>query len=68
MIQKNGKQIKDNFESRQNLLGFFNLLLEIDKRNNPQNYKKPQLDENNGNTNSANKTKARPRGICQYSD
>ena len=31
------------FESNQNLLGFFELLLKIDKRNNPEIY------ENNGN-------------------
>lgn len=29
-----------DFETKQNLLGFFNLLLEIDKRNNPQDYEK----------------------------
>ena len=56
-------KLKD-FEARQNLLGFFNLLFEIDKRNNPQNYKKPQINENNGNTNSANKTETRTCGIC----
>ena len=27
-----------NFETRQNLVGFFDLLLKIDKRNNPENY------------------------------
>ena len=34
----------DDFEARQNLLGFFSLLLQIDKRINPHLYKK---DENN---------------------
>jgi len=42
------KEIID-FEAKQNLLGFFDLLLKIDKRNNPQNYKN---NENNGNTNN----------------
>ena len=27
-----------DFEAEQNLLGFFSLLLEVDKRVNPQNY------------------------------
>ena len=30
----------DDFEAQQNLLGFFNLLLEVDKRVNPHLYKK----------------------------
>jgi hypothetical protein len=30
------------FEAEQNELGFFNLLLQIDKRINPDNYKKPE--------------------------
>ncbi len=38
-----------DFETKQNLLGFFNLLLEIDKRNNPQDYEK---DEDLGSTNN----------------
>ena len=38
-----------DFETKQNLLGFFNLLLEIDKRNNPQDYEK---DEDRRNTNN----------------
>lgn len=29
-----------NFEAKQNLVGFFNLLLKIDKRINPNLYKK----------------------------
>jgi hypothetical protein len=28
----------EDWEARQNLLGFFSLLLEVDKRINPQNY------------------------------
>ena len=31
--------IKIDFEAKQNLVGFFSLLLEIDKRNNPKKYK-----------------------------
>ena len=34
-----------DFEARQNLSGFFNLLLEIDMRNHPELYKK-KLNEN----------------------
>jgi hypothetical protein len=30
----------DDFEAQQNLLGFFSLLLEVDKRVNPHLYKK----------------------------
>ena len=41
-----------DFEAKQNLLGFFNLLLQIDKRNNPQNYQKPKNNEDNRNTNN----------------
>jgi hypothetical protein len=35
-----------DFEAKQNLLGFFSLLLKIDKRLNPKNY------EDNGDTNN----------------
>ncbi len=35
-----------NFESEQNLIGFFNLLLLIDKRMNPQNYKNKEENNN----------------------
>lgn len=28
----------ENFDAKQNLVGFFSLLLQIDKRQNPQNY------------------------------
>lgn len=38
------------FEAKQNLTGFFKLLLEVDMRNNPQLY------ENNGNTNNSNQS------------
>jgi len=33
------------FEDKQNLIGFFSLLLQVDKRINPQNYK-PQKTKN----------------------
>ncbi len=42
-----GNEVLD-FEAEQNLLGFFDLLLKIDIRNNPQNY------EDNGNTDNTN--------------
>ena len=32
------KKEEMNFEAKQNLLGFFSLLLKIDRRINPQNY------------------------------
>lgn len=47
------KEMAD-FEAKQNLLGFFSLLLEIDKRNNPQNYQKSQNNEDNRDTNNTN--------------
>jgi hypothetical protein len=31
---------KEDFEAKQNLLGFFDLLLKIDKRNHPEKYKR----------------------------
>jgi len=37
--KKNNALIDIDFESRQNLVGFFELLLKIDKRVNPDNYK-----------------------------
>lgn len=33
-----------NFEAKSNLLGFFNLLLKIDRRNNPHLYKNKSND------------------------
>lgn len=41
--EKNNKQRK--FEAKQNLLGFFNLLLKIDIRNDPEKYKKPKRED-----------------------
>ncbi|HOL86968.1 MAG TPA: hypothetical protein PLK32_06390 [Defluviitoga tunisiensis] len=52
-LNSQNKEMAD-FEARQNLLGFFSLLLEIDKRNNPQNYKKSQNNEDNRNTDNTN--------------
>lgn len=48
---------KDNsdFEAKHNLFGFFDLLLNIDIRNNPQNYKKKSY-ENNRDTNCADQS------------
>lgn len=47
------ERIKDvDFEAKQNLIGFFDLLFKIDKRNNPQNYQCNEKYENNGNTNN----------------
>lgn len=43
---KNGKEKQLDFEAKQNLLGFFSLLLQVDRRNNPERYK-----ENNDNKN-----------------
>lgn len=37
--KKNNALIDVDFESRQNLVGFFELLLKIDKSVNPDNYK-----------------------------
>ena len=44
-----------DFEAKHNLFGFFDLLLKIDMRNNPQNYKKESY-ENNRNTNHADQS------------
>ena len=44
-----GKQIKKDkayWEARQNLFGFFSLLLEVDKRVNPNLYKKQEIKNN----------------------
>lgn len=53
MVSENTEenQEENDFEARQNLLGFFSLLLKIDKRINPHLYKK---DENNGSPNNPN--------------
>jgi len=53
LAKNTDKESKMNdFEAQQNLLGFFNLLSEIDKRNNPQDYQKSQNNEDNRDTNN----------------
>lgn len=43
---KEQKEIqREEFEAKHNLVGFYNLLLQIDKRNNPQLYKKVKPEE-----------------------
>lgn len=42
-----------DFEARNNFVGFFALLLKIDKRVNPELYKFNEKNDNNGNTNIA---------------
>ncbi len=44
-----------DFEAKQNIVGFFDLLLKIDKRNNPLIYQSNEEYDNNGNTNIADK-------------
>jgi len=53
---KNPTQSLD-FEAKHNLIGFFDLLLKIDMRNNPHLYKNNNQKsyENNGNTNNSDK-------------
>lgn len=56
MSEENKEQSKildTDFEARQNLSGFFNLLLEIDMRNNPSLYKK-KFNENYDDNRSPN--------------
>ena len=50
------KTLDTGFEAKQNLLGFFSLLLEIDMRNQPELYKKKFNEnyDNNGSPNNAN--------------
>jgi len=46
-LKKNNENIDydDDFEAQQNLLGFFKLLLEVDRRVNPHLYKKQKIKE-----------------------
>jgi hypothetical protein len=37
-------EYNDDWEAQQNLLGFFSLLLEVDRRVNPHLYKKKNVD------------------------
>ena len=39
-INETGEKKQMRFEAKHNLVGFFNLLLKIDMRNNPERYKK----------------------------
>lgn len=41
-----------DFEAKHNLLGFFELLLKIDMRNNPQNYKRENYEDNRSANNA----------------
>lgn len=50
--EENGKISKFTFEERQNLRGFFSILLKVDKRANPQYYKLKNS-ENNESDNSS---------------
>jgi len=52
-MEKEATTAKIDFEAEQNLLGFFDLLLKIDKRNNPENY---EYDDNR-NTDTTNQAK-----------
>jgi len=62
-MEAKNKTEKNDFEARQNIAGFFGLLLEIDKRLNPQFYQAPDQKINNKrydyhrDTNNSNKTK-----------
>ena len=50
---KKQKETQEDFEAKQNLVGFFALLLEVDKRIHPENYKNNEENyagySNNGN-------------------
>lgn len=57
MLENVGIPKQEDFSERQNQTGFFDLLLKIDMRNNPELYKK-KVNENyddNGNTNYPHK-------------
>jgi len=45
MSESIGNKHVADFESEQNLIGFFSILLEEDMRINPQNYEKKKRDE-----------------------
>lgn len=50
----NLKPAESELEARQNIAGFFGLLLEIDKRLNPQPYQAPALNQELNNKEYAN--------------
>ena len=54
MSEESKEQLKTDtdFEARQNLSGFFSLLLEIDMRNHPELYKKKFNENYDDNKNS----------------
>lgn len=52
MSEKDAGQLQQAYEEQQNLLGFFALLFEVDKRINPHLYQRN--DDNNRSTNRAN--------------
>ena len=43
----------EDFESRTNLLGFLELLLKVDRRNNPERYESNEDNRSPNNTNKA---------------
>ncbi len=57
MSEAKQKNLFENmdFEAKQNLVGFYDLLLKIDKKVNPELYKFNEKNDNNGNTNIADK-------------
>ena len=48
------KTQRKEFEANHNLVGFFNLLLQIDKRNNPHLYKNQSRKSNENNKHNLN--------------
>ena len=61
MKQEQETQEKMDFKTKQDLVEFFNLLLKIDKRNNPHLY------QNNRNTNHTNKSPQRLSSDWEHS-
>lgn len=59
MSEVENKNLFENmdFEAKNNFVGFYALLLKIDKRVNPQLYKFNEKNDNNGNTNIADQAK-----------
>jgi hypothetical protein len=43
--KNNDINLDEQLEARQNLFGFFRLLYEVDRRTNPQLYKRPKKDK-----------------------
>lgn len=59
MNEEGNRNILDetDLEAENNLIGFFDMLLKIDRRNNPQNYIKEEKYEDNRSPNYADKGK-----------